>query len=33
MKMNRSSVVVEYRLVSGFEEVRRKLLTEDCRSA
>lgn len=29
MKMNRSSVVVEYRLVSGFEEVRRKLLTEE----
>lgn len=29
MKMNRSSVVVEYRLVSSFEEVRRKLLTEE----
>ena len=28
MKMNRSSVVFEYRLVSSFEEVRQKLLTE-----
>jgi hypothetical protein len=29
MKMNRSSVVVEYRLVSNFEEVRKRLLTEE----
>jgi len=29
MKMNRSSVVVEYRLVSNFEEVRKKLLSEE----
>ena len=29
MKMNRSSVVVEYRLVSSFEEVRKKLLHEE----
>jgi len=30
MKMNRSSVVVEFRLVSSFEEVRHKLLSPDC---
>lgn len=29
MKMNRSSVVVEYRLISSFEEVRAKLLTPE----
>ena len=29
MKMNRSSVVLEYRLVSSFEEVRAKLLSEE----
>ncbi|HVU85950.1 MAG TPA: hypothetical protein VHD36_01430 [Pirellulales bacterium] len=29
MKMNRSSVVVEYRLVASYEEVRKKLLTEE----
>ena len=29
MKMNRSSVVVEYRLVSSYEEARRKLLSEE----
>jgi len=30
MKMNRSSVVVEFRLVSIFEEVRHKLLSPEC---
>lgn len=29
MKMNRSSVVVEYRLVSSYEEARKKLLSEE----
>ena len=29
MKMNRSSVVLEYRLVSSFEDVRKRLLTEE----
>jgi hypothetical protein len=29
MKMNRSSVMFEYRLLSGFEEVRKKLLSKE----